>query len=321
MARKNKHHYLPRMYLSAFCDNDNMIWMYKKDDPGNPVSSKPDNMACENGLYHLDSTATGEDIDFVENLFANVYEGPTVKALKSLREKQFPTVEEKEQLSLFFGMLMVRSPAYLKHFNSMFSEELSLLLHSSATSKDNFYDSYKKANPELSDDEIERDRQEILSGNFEPTIKKNVLLHCMLRLGKNYAVFFESMHWALIETDVDYPFITSDMILNIYNPNISPSSYYGPGLGHYGSTVFLPISNHLSLMMVNSSDFIDGQIFSINAARYTSTGDRVNVKEIVKIINRIIFLHSYKYIFASSNSDKLKRLFQNLSKKSLRGKD
>ena len=65
---KKKHHYLSRCYLEGFCDQQEMVWMYKKDEPDCPSSAKPSNTAIEKGLYHIERNAEINNINFAENL-------------------------------------------------------------------------------------------------------------------------------------------------------------------------------------------------------------------------------------------------------------
>lgn len=65
-------------------------------------------------------------------------------------------------------------------------------------------------------------------------------------------------------------------------------------------------------MMVNRNDVMDEQIFDINTNRRSFNGGKIIIKELIKSLNRNVFLKSYKYIYACNNSDKLKRIFENL---------
>lgn len=126
---KRKHHFLSKFYLEGFCDSQGMVWMYKKSKPDCPTSAKPKNTAYEKGLYHIEPNENIDDINFIEDLLAEEVESKAANALKKLRDKQFPQVDEREQLSLFFGTLMIRTPGYLRHLQSQFDKELNLISH------------------------------------------------------------------------------------------------------------------------------------------------------------------------------------------------
>lgn len=309
---KRKHHFLSKFYLEGFCDREGMVCMYKKDKPDCPSAAKPNNTAIEKDLYHIEPNGEIDKINFVEDLLAEVVESKAADALKKLRNKQFPNNNEREQLSLFLGTLMVRTPGYLKHLESQYDKELQLSLHISARDKDGFHKGYKDVGIKCSEEETEKDRQAILNNELEAVLLRNALLSIMLHMGSTIVQHLSNMHWALVETNDTFPFITSDMIINLYHPDIASNSFYQPGLGAYKSTLFMPISNQLTLMMVNLPDFIDGQIFSLNETRYTSSGEKVDLKSMIKLLNKTVFIKSYKYIFTGTNSEKLKRMFTNI---------
>jgi hypothetical protein len=286
--------------------------MYKKGVPDPPSSARPSNTGYERGLYHIERNEEIDNINFVEDLLADVVESKAADALKELRNKQFPDSDGRKHLSLFLGTLMVRTPGYLKNLQSQHDKGLNLLLQVSARDKNRFHKGYEDAGIKCSEEEIEKDRQAILNNELEAVLHRNALLSIMIHMGASIAQHLISMHWALVETDDMFPFITSDKIINLYHPDISPNSFYQPGLETYKSTLFVPISNQLTLMMVNLQDFADGQIFTLNKTRYTSSGERVDLKSIIKSLNRMVFKNSYKYIFSGTNSEKLKTMFNNI---------
>lgn len=80
---------MPKVYLEGFTNLENgWIWTYNKFNPYNPWSSSITNTAFTNKLYHVKSSEN--DIDIVENYFANNIEGPAATPLKILREQKFP---------------------------------------------------------------------------------------------------------------------------------------------------------------------------------------------------------------------------------------
>ncbi|MCW5589696.1 MAG: DUF4238 domain-containing protein, partial [Legionellales bacterium] len=257
-----------------------------------------------------------DDINVVENLLAEGVESKAASAFKKLRNKNFPGSDEREKLSLFLGTLMVRTPGYLNHLQSQYDEELNLLLDLCARHKDGFYNGYKNAGIRCCEEKIEKDRQAILNNELDDValLHRNALLRIMLNIGSIIAQHLSNMHWALVETNDQYPFITSDMIINLFHPDISLNGFYQPGLGANKSTLFVPISSQLTLMMVNLPDFVDGKIFTVNKDIYTCSGEKVDLKNLIKALNKTVYIKSYKYVFAGIKSEKLKRMFTNIFK-------
>lgn len=313
---KTRHHYLSRFYLEGFANNEGRVLMYKKEDPSNPSCAQPSNIAFENGLYHLEDNDQSNDINVVEDFLADGIEGPAVNAFKKLRNKQFPTNEEREKLSQFFGALMVRTPGYINHLKEQYTKEFQLILEISARDKDQFHQSLKSTGIDYDENEIEAERQSILAGNIQAVINKDYLLTAMLHLGSVLATHINNMRWALIETNDDYPFITSDNIINLFHPELSTTNFLKIGLGTSNAMLFIPVSKKSSLLMINNTQFINDQVFSIDVDRYDSSGNKVNIKELIKALNKTVFIKAYKFIFSSSDSPQLKRMFTNIINKS-----
>ncbi len=296
---KVRHHYLPRFYLRGFCNQNEKIWTYKKDDPGNPYSNAISNTAVIRHLYSL-SLEGGED--GLEDYFAEEIEGPAVEALKKLRSKQFPTAIERENLSIFFSTLFTRTPVHIAHLSRQQSQQLNIYARLLASNKEEFHSSYEKLRPGLDTSALEIDRQAILRGNFP---NKDLLLQSMLQAGIIYSRHLCSMRWVLLEANSNYPFITSDNPLYITHPNIQPGSFFQAGLGMQDTRVSIPISKELSLLLFNNDKVEDGSIWP-----YSKPG----AKDLIKLLNNTTFINSYQYVFANDNSTKLKTCFTKLLK-------
>lgn len=309
---KKKHHYIAKYYLKNFTDTNGKIWVYKKDNPINPHAGKPNKVAIYNKLYHLENSENS--INEVEDYFANKIEGPAVEPFKKLIQKQFPSDPDREKLSLFFGTQIVRVPRYIHHLKEQFIKELNILSKVSASNREDFYRVHKKLYPELDENEIEKDRQDILNGSFSFEPDKKFLLKKIVLLGKNISLTLFNMRWALIETDEKYPFITSDNFTNIFNPQFPPNGFYQPGLGMPGTRFNIPLSKNLTLLMINDEKFHDGSFYSVYNSIYQKSGDKINLKELIKAFNKTTYLNSDKYIFTNSDSEKLKVCFSNLLK-------
>jgi len=141
---KKKNHYKSRFYIEAFSDQNGFVWTYPKMDPARLFSGKPENTACKNKLYHLnlDGLDTKPKIDIIENFLADHIESPAANALKALREKKFPSEEERKNLSVFFGILFTRTPTQIENLKNLLDgdfERMSTLLASNKESYHNLF--------------------------------------------------------------------------------------------------------------------------------------------------------------------------------------
>ncbi|HHI9467137.1 TPA: DUF4238 domain-containing protein [Legionella anisa] len=308
-GHKKSHHYLPKIYLEGFINTeDSKIWTYDKLKPYDPWASSIDKTAFKNKLYHLEKSQ--HDINVIEDYFATKIEGPAAAPLKLLRKLQFPEEKAREILALFFSSLIIRTPGYLNHIEEQFSRFLNHELTILAMNKENFHEGYKKAGIEESYETIETDRLSILNRDTHLLLHKNKKLDIMVKMSFPIAIIFFNMHWALIKTNIEYPFITSDNPFFLNNLNIPLSSLYKPGLGMSGTSVYIPIASDLTLMMVNEKNFTDGQIFDIEHSRYDGEGNKINIPLLVEILNNNLALSCYQYIYYFKNCDKIKKLLK-----------
>jgi hypothetical protein len=112
------------MYLEGFIGKDAKIWTYDKSQEEIKVwLSSIDDVAIKKFLYSLDSSI--QDINLIEDYFAIEIEGPATEALKKLRVSG-KIGDNKKILTLFFAFLMVRTPSYLQHIESLLNKLLNL---------------------------------------------------------------------------------------------------------------------------------------------------------------------------------------------------
>lgn len=307
---KKRNHYITRQFLEGFCDKHGHVWTYPKERPSDPFANKPTDTAVIKKLYHLEQ---GENITAVEDYFSDQVETPASNALKKLLNKNFPDTGEKEKLSLFFGLQMVRTPSYIDHLNTQQSKYLNQHAQILASNKEYFHTTYKEANPDLSEDEIEADRQAMLKDEFTYEINRDHLLKLMLDYGSIIASHLLHMKWTLIESDVNNPFIISDNFMHIYHPGIK-DGFYKIGLGIRDVCVHIPISYKLSLMLVNNEQLKEGRIFDVSNPP-SIDNKPIDLKNLIESFNKAMFIKCHKYVFANSNSEKLKNCFNNLIEK------
>lgn len=297
---KKKHHYLPEFYLKVFCNAGGKIWTYKKESPLNPFSNTPSETAIINKLYNLENDL---DINMIENFLSDNIEAPAAFPFKKLLKKSFPDPTEKMILSIFLGTLIARTPFYIEHLNIQNAKILNNFAKLLAHDKQEFFKNHKKIHPTTSNNEIEQDRQAIINGEISFELEKDILLSYMINIGIQSAQFINKMNWALIETDENNYFITSDHPVAMSNASL-PKGFFQPSLAMNNTELFIPISNTLSLNLMNNTMFKEGKVYNINQKVTAISGDIINLKLFIEYCNKRTFCNSNKYIFSSSNSIK-----------------
>ena len=69
---KKRHHYVPKAYLRAFCDNDGKLWAFAKDEPSAPFRASPGGIAHERYYYSQPLSGGGQENEQLENLFSTI---------------------------------------------------------------------------------------------------------------------------------------------------------------------------------------------------------------------------------------------------------
>lgn len=69
---KKKHHYVPVSYLKAFCGEDDMLSVYRKDAPEAPFRKRPDDVAFHKYYYAQPMPGGGRDTNRLEDRFSEL---------------------------------------------------------------------------------------------------------------------------------------------------------------------------------------------------------------------------------------------------------
>ena len=85
ISRKKRHHFIPRMYLKGFCDQQGMIWTYHKNDLGKVHKQKPENTAVVKNFYAIHHSDGYIDTNTYEDALADIVETPAIEALEKIR--------------------------------------------------------------------------------------------------------------------------------------------------------------------------------------------------------------------------------------------
>lgn len=302
--RKKKHHIIPKFYLEGFCDNSGMVTTYEKRNPNRSYKRLPVNTSIERNLYY----------EAYEDSLAEIIEYPASDSFKRLRLKLFPNFDDKQRLSLFFAVLMVRTPIYIKHHDTIITEIISDFARENASNKEKYHEQIKELKPNISEDEIEQMRVLQQSHEIKFTIDKKYLLYTILTTAYYIAQLLCDMKWVLLAINDENQFILSDNTFNIFNPVLPESNIYRPGLGQYGICVVFPLSSSLCLMMTNIRQFTNEHVYVNNELLEYEQGEMISLEYLCEEIVKLIFYQSHKYIYVSSESEKTRDLFKGFLK-------
>jgi Protein of unknown function (DUF4238) len=109
LTAKKKHHFVPVSYLKAFCGEDEMLAVYRKDTPTKPFRQHPSNVAFHKYYYAQPSPNGGRDTNRLEDRFSELESKwpPIVDALAA----QHNVNEGLEDIFTFVALQRARVPA------------------------------------------------------------------------------------------------------------------------------------------------------------------------------------------------------------------
>ncbi|MFO1257249.1 MAG: DUF4238 domain-containing protein [Gammaproteobacteria bacterium] len=302
---KKRHHYLPQCYLKGFTNPEDKIWTYKKADPQSPFLNAIDSTAVERYFYRFEIEGKEDEL---EDFLSEQVESRCCDSLEKLRNKQFPTGDERKNLAAFFSILYVRTPRHVEYLTAQQNKELNIYAKLNASNKQSFHDSYRLVHPDLDEETIEEDRQSILTGDVAFEMKREIILNQMLQAGAIYSFPLAEMKWILLETDEENPFVTSDNPLSVFHPQYQPFNFYKPSLGMRDTKVAIPVSKDLILMLFNDERVSDGKILSVKDARLEAQVVTW-IKDLREQMINTFYLNCHKFVFSST--DKYKARFVN----------
>src|SRR5947207_15973799 len=85
MKLSRRHHYLPQMYLRGFADSDKLVWVY--DRKNNTFIHQGILKTAVKKDFYTVTDKSGKKTDAVEQMMANIVEGPMTRIITRLDGK------------------------------------------------------------------------------------------------------------------------------------------------------------------------------------------------------------------------------------------
>ena len=247
-----KQHFVPATYLSAWNDPDTprhhqpYVWVFPREG-GEPKRRAPRNLFTHTDLYTIPDADGGRDLRLeqglcgIESAFARVAH----KLRKFGRGAQL-TAENRETLLVFAASLHARTLSQAEHWRSEFGEvvEMGRALKAAV---DKMTPSerqrlIRRAHPAHSDspDLTLEDLEQIVAMPLQELMLPHI---------RAILPVFRSMNLAILSTDDEPGFITSDAPVVIGDPEHDPRSIFGIGLMSPTVEVTLPLSPRQCLIL------------------------------------------------------------------------
>lgn len=277
MTKQNepiRQHYLPKMYLKNFCNQNNKIWVYNdKTDEVKELSTKDTTVIKH--FYTLKKDDGSKDY-YIENNLSKI-EDLCAPIINKLVAGNVINSEEKGYLSVFIAVLQNRTPKAVDLINQIMNPMLKIqqehIKHSKAMK-----DLIEQGKKEYGLDE--NLINEILD-NIEPSLTKSGEWGFLMDVAIHMAKLYSQMEWHFCYTDKS-SFITTDNPILVY-----PATYDTGPYGNIG--VALPtVEKHLTIapnLMLRIGDLGNPTI------EYHTLNDKKVIREINK--SQIVFREQF----------------------------
>lgn len=253
MTRPKRHHYLSKSYLEGFTNDENLLWVYDRDQNEYRKQS-PLNTAVESEYYTVKDD-TGAKDSSVEKFLALI-DDKGVNAIRKINNGETLTYEEEQYLALFISFLHTRVPAFdesIKETNDQLIRKLSKIIFSN---EDYVRRIMEKVKPDMEIDGppvTPKDLIEFIhSDAYEIGIIPNrgLTIGMMIELSLDFAKIFLQMNWRFVQAHNDSSFVTTDNPFILIPPTKrSPQPFEGVGFATPGAQKVIPLSYKSLLVM------------------------------------------------------------------------
>lgn len=202
MTQKKRHHFVPKAYLKAFCDNAGRLLVYRKDKPDEPLRVAPDATQFEGYYYSQPTPDGGVDNNTLEDFFSEIEsDWPQIVAKLHRRENVNNSLESVFQ---FIALQRARVPA------SRDAIEAALASTVKATMKTMLAAGALPPPPK---------GFENLPDLVEVAIDPHQSIHAMVTIIQGMGPIFDKIGLVAIHNATSRPFLTSDNPVAWFDPS------------------------------------------------------------------------------------------------------
>ncbi|MBI1930690.1 DUF4238 domain-containing protein [Candidatus Poribacteria bacterium] len=232
MSTPKRHHYLPRFYLGGFCTNDGFCVYDRENMQYRPQT--PVNTALQTHYYSVEGVEGLGRTDIETSVLSEI-DGLTKPIIEKLNAGEALTVNEKEELSIFIGLLMTRVPRFEEWTNTN-AKRVSQAMMDTIFCNVERAQSFMNQRERNTGEKPTVSAQELVdfyrSGEYEIEIPRSISLTMMLANGMDLAHYFKQMDWKFLHAPNSTSFITTDVPVVLVPPaDYNPNNIYEAAVG------------------------------------------------------------------------------------------
>ncbi|WP_223464370.1 DUF4238 domain-containing protein [Pseudomonas sp. GL-RE-26] len=274
---KKRHHFVPKAYLKAFCNENGRVWVYRKDNPQQPRPESPDSTQFRNYYYSQPRPDGGQDNNALEDFFCTIESGwpETVANLRANKDIN----DQLSNLFEFMSLQRARVPAardLTEGIDAQFVKSQLILMQARGelpTPPPGFED---------------------LPNTVEVAIDPHRSIHAMVDMFQGMGALYDVIGLSVVHNKTSRPFLTSDNPVIWFDPSITFEQQlpYTVNLPQGPVALIFPISPHLAI--------VGDTAFAQSYAKEGLLQAEIDDEELIKAINEQICRFAYESILASA---------------------
>lgn len=276
---KKKHHYVPESYLKAFCGNDAMLAVYRKDAPTEPFRRRPGEVAFHKYYYAQPLPDGGRDTNRLEDFFSELEDKwPWIVDALAARDM---VNDRLGDIFTFVALQRARVPAARDAAEQMLAA--TVLATARQLEAEGKLPPPPKGHENLLDDVV-------------VSIDPHQSIHAMLQIIEAMGQVLHRVGFVVLHNQTDRDFITSDNPVIYFDPSVSNEALRPYGLQPNGNVVLMmPVAPQLMLFGTSW----DKARFAERGIEHCAIVDR----DKVAAMNEKVVRFAYEAVFAGQEPD------------------
>jgi hypothetical protein len=282
---KNKHHFVPVVYLKRFCMQNGQLLAYRKDYPNRPKSRHPTQVGYEQHYYRQPAEGGGWDNNSLEDFLGRSVEDGWNRLVNFLLTRSPLTPDHYNKLAEFIAAQYARVPSTRNAFERLLSERLHHeLRYNVATGRIKLPEPPEELARKVADSST-GDIVDQLCFSIDPHSSIHAIPSAMLEVEKifNKSTFF------IVHNTSSVPFVTSDNPVIWFDPTTPDDRllpYVHAPAGH--ALLLFPVTPWLLVYGATGHD----------TEHWTHT--ELPSADSVQAINAMLCRFAHEYVFANS---------------------
>lgn len=276
---KKKHHYVPVSYLKAFCSEDEMLAVYRKDAPTEPFRKRPDDVAFHKYYYAQPLPDGDRDTNLLEDRFSEL-EGKWPPIVDALAAREIVN-DKLEDIFAFVALQRARVPAARDAAEQILAA--AVMATARQLEAEGKFPPPPKGLENLLDDVV-------------VSIDPHQSIHAMPQIIRTMGQVFHRVGLVVLHNQTDRDFITSDNPVIYFDPAISNEALRPYSLQPNGDVVLMmPVAP--KLMFFGTS--WDEARFAEHGIEHYAIVDR----DKVATMNEKLVRFAYEAVYAGQEPD------------------